>query len=82
MERPMTTGVLSDKRFVSDAVKSYDDTAAVRLKILLENAVGMYAEAHSDRYNSREEFAESVYDGLGTDRAELDMLGVDMTDIL
>ena len=42
-------------------------TAEERLKVLLTNAFEIYAEAHSDRYNSRGEFLELLYGGLGTD---------------
>ena len=51
------------------------------LKILLENTIGLYAEAHSDRYNSREEFMGVLYDEIGTDEAEMKELGIDLTDI-
>ena len=45
-------------------------TPKARLKILLENTIGLYAEAHSDRYNK-----------IGTDEAEMKELGIDLTDI-
>ena len=40
-------------------------TAEERLKVLLTNAFEIYAEAHSDRYNSRGEFLELLYGSLG-----------------
>ena len=55
-------------------------TPKARLKILLENTIGLYAEAHSDRYNSREEFMGVLYDEIGTDEAEMKELGIDLTD--
>ncbi len=42
-------------------------TVEERLKILMPNAIGIYAEAHSDRYNSSSEFLEFLYGELGTD---------------
>ncbi len=56
-------------------------TPKVRLKILLENTIGLYAESRSDRYNSREEFMNVLYDEIGTDEAEMKELGIDLTDI-
>ena len=56
-------------------------TQKARLKILLVNTLGLYAEAHSDRYNSKEEFMRSLYDELGTDEAEMKELGIDLLDI-
>lgn len=53
-----------------------------RLKVLLANAIGIYAEAHSDRYNSSSEFLEFLYGELGTDGEEMKELGIDLTDIL
>lgn len=56
-------------------------TPNARLKILLENTIGLYAEAHSDRYNSKEEFLRFLYDELGTDEAEMKELDIDLADI-
>ncbi len=53
-------------------------TVEERLKVLLANAIGIYAEAHSDRYNS----SEFLYGELGTDGEEMKELGIDLTDIL
>lgn len=53
-----------------------------RLKVLLTNAIGIYVEAHSDRYNSRGDFQELLYGGLGTDGEEMKELGIDLSDIL
>ena len=57
-------------------------TAEERLKVLLTNAFEIYAEAHSDRYNSRGEFLELLYGSLDTDGEEMKELGIDLTDIL
>ena len=46
------------------------------------NALGLYAEAHADRYNSDSEFLEFLYGDLGTDRKEMEELGIDLSDIL
>ena len=46
-----------------------------RLKVLLANAIGIYAEAHSDRYNSSSEFLEFLYGELGTDGEEMKRTG-------
>ena len=53
-----------------------------RLKVLLVNAIGLFAEEHLDRYNSDNEFLEYLYGELGTDEAEMKELGVDLADIL
>lgn len=52
-----------------------------RLRILLLNSIELYAEAHSDRYNSKKEFMCNLYDELGTDEAELKELGIDLSGI-
>ena len=57
-------------------------TPEERLKVLLLNAIGIYAEAHADRYNSDSEFLEFLYGDLGTDREEMEELGIDLSDIL
>lgn len=66
--------------------KNGDKTSEIapeeRLKILLSNAIGMYAEEHSDRYNTNNEFIEFLYGDLGTDAEEMEELGVDLSDIL
>ena len=62
--------------------KILEATAKERLKILLGNALGLYAEAHADRYNSDSEFLEFLYGDLGTDREEMEELGIDLSDIL
>ena len=54
-------------------------TVEERLKVLLTNAIGIYTEAHSDRYNSSSEF---LYGELGTDEEEMKELGIDLSDIL
>ncbi len=48
----------------------------------MTNAIEIYAEAHSDRYNSRGEFLELLYGSLGTDGEEMKELGIDLSDIL
>ena len=53
-----------------------------RLKVLLINAIGLFAEGHSDRYNSDKEFLEYLYGELGTDEGEIKELDVDLSDIL
>ena len=50
--------------------------------IVRENAIGIYAEAHSGRYNSSSGFLEFLYGGLGTDGEEMKGLGIDLSDIL
>jgi len=57
-------------------------TAEERLKVLLANAIGIYAEAHADRYNSSSEFWEFLYGDIGTDEEEMKELGIDLSDIL
>lgn len=57
-------------------------TAEERLKVLLANVIGIYAEEHSDRYNSGSEFLEFLYVELGTDGEEMKELGIDLSDIL
>lgn len=57
-------------------------TPEERLKVQLVNAIGIFAEGHSDRYNSDNEFMEYLYGELGTDEAEIKELGVDLSDIL
>ena len=56
-------------------------TPKERLKILLLNSIELYAEAHSDRYNSKKEFMCILYDELGTDEAEMKELGIDLSGI-
>lgn len=51
------------------------------MKILLVNTIELYAEAHSDRYNSKEEFMCVLYDELGKDEAEMKALGIDLSSI-
>lgn len=62
--------------------KDKETTSEERLKVLLINAIGLFAEGHSDRYNSDNEFLEYLYGELGTDEAEIKELGVDLSDIL
>jgi len=62
--------------------KDKKTTAEERLKVLLINTIGLFAEGHSDRYNSDNEFLEYLYGELGTDEAEIKKLGVDLSDIL
>lgn len=62
--------------------KDKETTPEERLKVLLINAIGLFAEGHSDRYNSDNEFLEYLYGELGTDEAEIEELGVDLSDIL
>lgn len=56
-------------------------TRQERLKVLLVNTIELYAEAHSDRYNSKEEFMCVLYDELGKDEAEMKALGIDLSSI-
>lgn len=56
-------------------------TRQERLKVLLVNTIELYAEAHSDRYNSKEEFMCVLYDELGTDEVEMKALGIDLFSI-
>ena len=53
-----------------------------RLRVLLLNALTMYAEEHSDRYNSSSEFWEFLYGELGTDKEELEELGIKLLEDL
>ncbi len=53
-----------------------------RLKVLLSNAISMYAEEHADRYNTDNEFIEFLFGDLGTDAEEMEELGIDLSDIL
>lgn len=62
--------------------KDKETTPEERLKVLLINAIGLFAEGHSDRYNSDNEFLEYLYGELGTDEAEMKELDVDLFDIL
>lgn len=62
--------------------KDKETTAEERLKVLLINTIGLFAEGHSDRYNSDNEFLEYLYGELGIDEAEIKELGVDLSDIL
>lgn len=62
--------------------KDKETTPEERLKVLLINAIGLFAERHSDRYNSDNEFLECLYGELGTDEAEIKELGIDLSDIL
>lgn len=57
-------------------------TVEERLKVLLTNAIGIYTEAHSDRYNSSSEFLEFLYGELGTDEEEMKELGIELSNIL
>lgn len=62
--------------------KDKEITPEERLKVLLINTIGLFAEGHSDRYNSDNEFLEYLYGELGTDEVEIKELGVDLSDIL
>ena len=62
--------------------KDKETTTEERLKVLLINTIGLFAEGHSDRYNSDNEFLEYLYGELGTDEAEIKELGIDLSDIL
>lgn len=62
--------------------KTSEITSEERLKVLLSNAISMYAEEHSDRYNTNNEFIEFLYGDLGTDAEEMEELGIDLSDIL
>lgn len=62
--------------------KDKETTPEERLTILLVNAIGLFAEGHSDWYNSDNEFLEYLYGELGTDEAEIKELGVNLSDIL
>ena len=57
-------------------------TPEERLKVLLSNAISMYAEEHSDRYNTNSEFVEFLFGDLGTDAEEMEELGIDLSDII
>jgi len=50
-----------------------------RLRILLVNAIGIYAEMHSDNYNTPEEFWKMYLSDLGTSAEELEWLNVDLS---
>lgn len=62
--------------------KDRETTTEERLKVLLINTIGLFAEGHSDQYNSDNEFLEYLYGELGTDEAEIKELGIDLSDIL
>ena len=62
--------------------KDRETTTEERLKVMLINTIGLFAEGHSDRYNSDNEFLEYLYGELGTDEAEIKELGIDLSDIL
>nr|WP_304956179.1 hypothetical protein [uncultured Acetatifactor sp.] len=57
------------------------ESAENRLAVLLANAVGLYAEQHSDNYNTSEEFWEMFLGEMGTDFEELEALGVNIEDM-
>lgn len=57
------------------------ESAENRLAVLLANAVGLYAERHSDSYNTGAEFWEMLLGELGTDFEELEALGVNVEDM-
>ena len=57
-------------------------TLEERLRVLLLNALTMYAEEHSDRYNTSNEFWEFLYGELGTDKEELEELGIKLLEDL
>lgn len=59
--------------------KILEITVEERLKVLLINAIGIYAEAHSDRYNSSGEFLELLYGDLGTDGEKMKELGMELS---
>lgn len=50
-----------------------------RMKVMLRNLIGFFIEQHADRYNTHEEFAESLCGEIGTDEAELKALGIDLS---
>lgn len=52
-----------------------------RLAVLLANAAGLYAERHSDSYNTSAEFWDMLLGELGTDFVELEALGVNIEDM-
>lgn len=52
-----------------------------RLRVLLLNAMGLYADRHSDSYNTRAEFTEMYLGELGTDSDELKELGIELSEI-
>ena len=56
-------------------------TQKERLRILLLNSIELYADVHSDRYNSKKEFMCILYDELGTDDTEMKELGIDLLGI-
>lgn len=57
------------------------DSAESRIVVLLANLLGLYAERHSDSYNTGAEFWEMLLGELGTDFEELEALGVNIEDI-
>ncbi len=59
-----------------------EPTPEERLRVLLLNVLTMYAEEQSDRYNSSSEFWGFLYGGLGTDKEELEELGINMSEDL
>lgn len=50
-----------------------------RLKIMLGNLIGFFIEQHGDRYNTRDKLVQSLYDEIGTDKAELKAFGIDLS---
>lgn len=59
-----------------------NETAAApekRLKVMLGNLIGFFTEQHADRYNTHEEFVESLCGEIGTDEAELKAFGIDLS---
>lgn len=68
--------------YYKNGEKTSEITPGERLKVLLSNAISMYAEEHSDRYNTNNEFIKFLYGDLGTDAEEMEELGIDLSDIL
>ena len=66
------------KLYNKNGRKTSEPTPEERLRVLLLNALIMYAEEHSDRYNSNSEFWGFLYGGLGTDKEELEKLGINL----
>lgn len=55
------------------------ETSEKRLKVMLGNLIGFFIEQHADRYNTHAELMESLCSEIGTDEAELKVLGIDLS---
>ena len=70
------------KSYNKNGRETPEPTPEERLRVLLLNALTMYAEEHSDRYNSSSEFWRFIYGELGTDKEELEELGINLSEDL